>query len=369
MVILPFQAAAPTDPCEHAGWEAEQTLAHFLDREFANARNILLFHGLRFRRAIVAGRAPENTDDFTQIDHLILHPHGGAIAESKSVSGELRVDALGQWTRTWGSRSGRHGTHRIFSPIEQAKRQRRALVELLDLAEPPLLNKLLGVAQSRFGGFPVRALVAISERGEFHPAKGVTAKDVMKADQIPPAVRADIDAARAGAGFFGLIRSAVAEREATNHNLTPAELERISAYLLAKHTPLTLRPRTPAIKAPRPAEAAAPRPAPATSPTQPTPRREAVAPAKPPAPPARPDAPANLDPLVCIKCASMKIEVVYRRDYCILCAECQKYTALGLACPSCGQRTRIRKQGKSFYRDCEREQGGCGASTLFWVNA
>ncbi len=352
MVILPFQAVEPKDPRLHAGWEAEQQLAHFLDREFGNSRDILLLHGLRFPCAIVRGRAPDNDGDFAQIDHLILHPHGAAVVESKSVSGELRVDARDQWSRTWRSRSGRSGTENIFGPIEQARRQAKALTELLELADPPLLNKVLGIAQARFGGFPIRTLVAISEHGRFASASSVTADEVMKADIISRTVRDDINAARADAGFIGLIRSSIADREATTYNLTPDELNRISNYLLSKNAPrgLTAKasPRGESKSIASPARHPAPSPAPAPKPVN--------------------NATTKLDPLVCIKCASTNIEVVYRRDYCILCADCQGYTALGLACPSCGQRARIRKQGDSFFRDCDPTRGGCGASTLFWVN-
>ncbi len=355
MVIMPFEAKEPSDPRGQAGWAAEKQLAHYLDREFGNSRDILLFHGLRFKRAIVPGRAPENTEDFVQIDHLVLHPHGGAVIESKSVSGELRVDARGQWSRFWQAISGRSDTHQMPSPVEQARRQAKALSELLDLAEPPLLNKLLGVAQARFGGFPIRQFVAISEAGRFVPARSVDAPEVMKADQIALAVRTDIDHARSGAGLIGLIRTSVEKREATTHNLTREELQRIQAFLLSQHAQLVFSYR-------------APHPEPQSPQSRPV-----ATPARPPTPaqvtkPATVATSTHLDPLVCIKCASTNIEVVYRRDYCILCADCNGYTALGLACTACNQRAKIRKQGERFFRDCDHERGGCGASTLFWIN-
>ncbi|MGH7133870.1 MAG: nuclease-related domain-containing protein, partial [Phycisphaerales bacterium] len=213
MIHKPFSKHEPSDPLLNAGWEAEKQLAFYLEREYGAAKDVFVFNDLRF--ADVSG-------GFTQIDHLILYRHGIAIIESKSVSGELKVDRLGQWRRKWRSRSGRGGDDNIPDPLAQAERQAASLRRVLDSAEPPLLNKIVGLLQKYFGDFPIMPFVAISDNGRFSGDTRPYAEKVMKADQITGQINDQIASHRRHSGVKSLIFSK--PEELTIFNLADDEL-------------------------------------------------------------------------------------------------------------------------------------------------
>jgi len=338
MIIRPFNAPEPSDARLHAGWEAEKETAHYLDRQFGPFADIRLFHGLRFPTHL--------DDDAAQIDHLILYRHGIAIIETKSVSGTLHVDGHKQWVRRWRSRSGRSGESNIPSPVLQAERQATALRRLLGSARPPLMDKMAGLLQKSFRAFPIVPYIGISVGGRFEGETAPFDGRVMKADEVADAVIAQIDKHRKGSGLRGLLLAK--PEDCTVFTLNDGELDRITAYLSGQHTD---RGRA---ASPSPPVATATKP-----PPEPSEDNSAVL------------APSRLqkrDRLICTKCGEeRRIEVVYRRDYCLLCHACQGYTALGRACGFCAKAATIRKDGPEFYRDCRKENGGCGKQVVFWV--
>ncbi|MBX3357499.1 MAG: NERD domain-containing protein [Phycisphaeraceae bacterium] len=319
MIRKPFDQHEPrsTDILNHAGWTAEKDLAHFLAREYHTAVDIYVFNGLR---------VPDRAGGFTQIDHLILYRHGIAIIESKSVSGKLTVDRLGQWQRTWRSNPGK--PENIADPLAQADRQARSLRVLLDTAEPPLMSKTLGLLQTRFGAFPILTFVAISTNGRFAGHTKPYETSVLKADQITKRINEQIATHLRGSGFKGMLRAGIGD-EATDFTLSDAELSRIADYLMKQHTPPATSTRAP---------------------SQPTPAASI-----------RID---RLEALSCAKCRSINVQVEYRRDYCLKCADCGKYSPLAYTCPLCGKHAKIRKRGAEFYRDCDRPDG-CRQHTVF----
>lgn len=344
MIVKAFTAPEPNDPRLHAGWEAEKDLAHFLNRAFEPVPDVLLFHGLRFPIESLPG-------DAAQIDHLVLYRHGIAIIESKSVSGVLSVDRLGQWTRKWRGRSGRGGEDNIPDPTLQAKRQVDALRRLLDSSLPPLMDKRVGLIPMGFRNFPIEHYVAISTGGRFDGTTRPYEQRVMKADRITNSVNEQIDYHRKNSGWRGWIISK--PDEMTIFHLSDTELSRIRDFLLARDTLRSSGNTT--SKAQPPSVAALPE-------TVPSKQHAAPSGAAPPA-----SRLSKLDPLVCTKCGEEKaIEVVYRKDYCLLCHACEGYTSLGHACAFCGKHAFIRKDGPSFYRDCAKDAGGCGKQVVFW---
>src|SRR5574340_855439 len=77
----------PTDRFEQAGTAAEEQMAFYLRRAFADAPDVFVINDLRLVEA----------DDCAQIDHLVLHAFGMFIIESKSISGEVEVNEHGEW--------------------------------------------------------------------------------------------------------------------------------------------------------------------------------------------------------------------------------------------------------------------------------
>jgi hypothetical protein len=333
---MPFDKPKPgsrSGPMQSAGWDAEQDVAFRLDRAFGDPSrsDIRLFHDIRLPVTFASGNVADG--DFFQIDHLVLHRHGFALVESKSVYGDLNVDHLGQWRR----RSPGRETN-ISSPVTQVQQQAAALLHLCQSAAPALLNKLLGVAQQGFGHFPAAPFVAIGSKGRFTGATAPYEAIVMKVDQIVEAVSSEIERHRSRAGVLGFIRGTVARdtNDAGTFNLKPDELNRIQQFLLARHTPLVTR---------APEEAA--------------PRKPVTTAAMP-----RGGRMDRLEALSCRTCHGVKVKVVYARDYCLKCEACGKFSPLPCICPLCGKHATVRKSGLDHFRQCD-GKGGCGSETVF----
>ncbi|MGH7132900.1 MAG: hypothetical protein ACREJO_13240, partial [Phycisphaerales bacterium] len=113
-------------------------------------------------------------------------------------------------------------------------------------------------------------------------------------------------------------------------------------------------------------------PAASSQPVQPAP----LVPVRPAAPPTQPQAAAGpttptridrvdrLEALSCAKCKSINVQVIYARDYCLKCAECNKFSSLAYTCPLCGKHATIRKDDPAYYRDCDHADG-CRKQTVF----
>lgn len=62
-----------------------------------------------------------------QIDHILIHPHGVFVFESKNYSGTITVNENGRWTQTY-----RRVTRPIFNPLYQNKTHARMVNKLLE---------------------------------------------------------------------------------------------------------------------------------------------------------------------------------------------------------------------------------------------
>lgn len=340
MIAKPFSKLQPSrqaDPTHRAGWDAEQDAAFRLDRAFGDParKDIRVFHDIRLPATFASGATVEG--DYFQIDHLVLHRHGTALIESKSVYGDLHVDELGQWQRRSASRSTN-----IASPVTQVNQQAAALLRLFQSAVPPLLNKMFGLAQPGFASFPATPFVAIANNGRLTGATGPYEAIVMKVDRVVEAVSAEIDRHRRSAGVLGLLRGAVTRdsSDAGIFDLKPEEMDRIERFLLARHTPLFQATAAPS---------AAPAP-----PTSAAPQRGARI--------------ARLESLACGKCGSANVRIIYARDYCLTCDACGRFSPLPYVCPLCGKHATIRKNGADHFRECDGE-AGCGVQTVFWQSS
>ena len=226
MIALPFQDRPPRDHLDQAGINAERQLAHYLGRQFADDSRVDLFFGLR----IPLDRATGSRQDAVQMDALLIHCHGIAIIESKSVHDEVRVKKRGEWSRTWkGKALG------MRSPVEQVKQQADALRTLLQTNRTKLRGKVnLGLMQGGFRGCPIECFVAISDSGRITRDPPDSVPEVMKADQIADRVRKRIDRHQKFGGIVGLLRAAVANEKSDDGlwSMTQEERGRVREFLL-----------------------------------------------------------------------------------------------------------------------------------------
>ncbi|XQW83870.1 nuclease-related domain-containing protein [Thalassotalea piscium] len=124
-----------TTPTAKAGQKQEQDVAFFLRRAFKDQKQVYVINDFKFT----------HNDETAQIDHLIVYPYGFVLIESKSIKGEVKVNSLGEWTRSLnGKWSG------MASPIKQVELQQKLLKELLHENRAIILSKLLGFKQQTF---------------------------------------------------------------------------------------------------------------------------------------------------------------------------------------------------------------------------
>jgi hypothetical protein len=119
-----------------AGQKQEQNVAFFLRRAFKDHKQVYVINDFKFT----------HNDETAQIDHLIVYTYGFVLIESKSIKGEVKVNDLGEWTRSFSNNwSG------MASPIKQVELQQKLLREMLYANRGDILGKLLGIKQQSFG--------------------------------------------------------------------------------------------------------------------------------------------------------------------------------------------------------------------------
>jgi hypothetical protein len=298
---------------ERIGDAAEQQMAFYLRRRFGEHSEVRVFNDLRIERQ----------GEFAQIDHLILHKHGLIIIESKSVTGEVHVNAQLEFVRVFGKK--RTG---MPSPIQQAHRQGALLRQLLiDNKESLRHRKILGLVQGGFRACPIQVLVAISDQGIIkRPRQDVP--ELHKADQIPEQAHAIIE------------RHKKAYRITSPHNevwgrylFHPEEVVRITGFLLDHHVPLVVaKPEVAQIEQP---------------------------------PVCQEQSSRSLPMYLCMKCHSTNLEVRFGHSYYFKCLDCDGNTPIKNACRSCGAMTKTRKRGTEFSAVCS----ACGCSEVFFINS
>ncbi|MBB6577516.1 hypothetical protein HNP33_001572 [Comamonas odontotermitis] len=101
-----------------AGRSGERNAAHYLDRYYKDSPNLAVIHDLRL----------EMDGDVAQIDHLVIsRGFMFYLLETKSFSGNLRINEHGEFEVSYGSK--RYG---IPSPLEQSKRHEKVLSKWLE---------------------------------------------------------------------------------------------------------------------------------------------------------------------------------------------------------------------------------------------
>jgi len=285
------------DKCAKYGRAAEERMAFYLRRFFQEKDDIHVINGLRL----------EMNNDAAQIDHLVVHPYGMVVVESKSVLGKVQIKDDGQWVR-WSYDNESHG---MQSAVTQARLQVEFLRGFLARTskQKPFFQKL-----------SIDALVAISDSGVILWPKSGPLPEVSKADQIADRVLARI------AELSGSSEGKVA--------LDSKNTEKLCSFLCTAHSPLPLK-------------AAEPKTTYSAARTESKPIGGVVS-----------------DEKTCRHCGGYDLEVRYGYTYYFLCRDCGKNTPIKAMCDSCKEQARIRKKGDEFLAECEK----CGASKLYHVN-
>lgn len=162
------------DKFQVAGRKAEEQMAFYLRRYFASSDEIYVINGLKIHA----------NGESAQIDHLIIHPNGMLIIESKSVAEKIAVTADNQWIRKFGEKSTG-----MKSPIVQAEMQKMVFLQFA---------KNLDRFPNQFLGDNIQVLVAISDGGFIDWLDRMPISNVLKADQICDAAIKVIEFAAAG---------------------------------------------------------------------------------------------------------------------------------------------------------------------------
>lgn len=306
---------------ELSGRKAEEQMAFYLRRFFGSSTDVDVLNYLRI----------DLNGEVAQMDHLVLHPFGLLIVESKSVSDGVQITDDGQWMR-WFNRkpSG------MASPVTQAQLQGRLLKELL---EKTVKQK------GFFDQVRLDVLVAISDGGTITWPKSGALPEVCKADQVPDRINNRIEQ-------FRKLRKE-ADILTTDHRRVIAD------FLLKAHKPLE-RAASKVVPQHRVEE---PRPEYKVSPAIPASKALDInwGHVSKPA-----NKPALFPPKCCKHCQSSRLEARSGQyGYYFSCRDCNKNTPIKFACTACGGEGKIRKQGDSFFVECK----VCSESKLFHNNS
>lgn len=297
MILKELDPFNSDDRFMRAGRAAEEQMAFYLKRFFGSDPDVLVLNGIRL----------EAEGDAAQVDHLIVHPFGISIVESKSVHGKVQIKDDGQWIRWFGNNLSKG----MRSPITQARLQEQFFREVLGRAS----NNPAALA-----AIPFDLYVAISDEGVILWPKSGKVPGVCKADQVADEVAASIQARSVGKG----------------PRLTAESCSKLANFLIAKNQPLKPAKREDESNAATASEA----------------RAQVIA---------TPKAPAVSTSYICKHCSSAELEIRYAHSYFFHCRACDKNMPIKPACPACSAPAKLRKQKQEFFVDCEK----CGPAPYF----
>lgn len=277
-----------------AGRRAEEKMAFYLKRYFSDSHEILVLNHIRL----------EHNADAAQIDHLVLHPFGMIIIESKSVNGKVQIKEDGQWIRWYGPQS-----KGMASPLIQARLQAKFLKDYLNQ---------FAIPKDFFYTIPVTVKVAISDDGIILWPKDGKIPEVSKADQIADIVLSTLEQAK---------------NAHEKPLLSTQHLAKLADFLCKSHKPLTNKQT---IITDEKIET----------------EQESNSPKEPEISPS------------CNACNSHNLKIMFARTYYFNCLDCGKNMPIKTICPSCNAQNKLRKSKNEFYNECS----ACGTSSLFFTN-
>ncbi len=319
--VFPNGVGRDGDERAFYGHKQEQDVAFQLRREFGEHKQIHVINDLRL----------EHRGERAQIDHLILHPYGFIVIESKSIVGEVTVNAAGEWSRSYqGNWMG------IPSPIRQAELQKMVLRRLLSANVEKIISKLMGI-QGGVGGRDWQVLCAVSSTAILHRDKmpKKVAVRVVKTEFLAEKVKE----------IVGNIAIAFIKAKPS---FSKRELANIGSFLLEHTAQLSTTSgssdsalATPELAAhvdePAPHFSASPTPDVASLETEPTAQRQSL--------------------LACKQCgeANSLTGMYGQYGYYVKCGVCSTNTSMKQPCPACGWKSvRVSKDGPEYTGACRK---------------
>lgn len=335
MIVKELDPLKSNDKFEQAGHHAESQLAFYLKREFEYDPQIFVFNHLRLEKA----------GDACQIDHLVLHPYGMIIIESKSVTTRVEVNELGEWKRWFNN-----AWQGMPSPVLQAQRQGKFLKDYLEDNVEKLLNTMLFGKQAHFIKMPIDVFVAISDSGIINRPKNDNLENVSKADQVADKITAIITEYRKKNSLLSLVPPYMFDKD---------EIPRICEFLLTHHQPAKIKIAPPEKSTPV-----------ITKKIELIPKKIISV------------SPNNIHkpdfenkPVVkkininsqntCLHCQAKNLSILYGNSYYFKCHNCNKNTAIKNICSQCGNPEKTRKNGLQFFTECQK----CDTSRLLHTNS
>lgn len=326
MILKEKGKYAGDDDRGYYGHKQEKDVAFHLRREFGESDQILIINDLEI----------EHRGERAQIDHLVIHPFGFTIIESKSIVGEVQVNANGEWSRSYkGSWAG------IPSPIRQAELQKAALRGLLTDNLDKITNKILGL-QTTVAGREWTVLCAVSSSAILHrenmPKK--VSKQVVKTEFLGQAVK----------DLVGNTKIAILT---TRPKFSKKEMKNIGDFLLDHTADLS---RSTARREGLPEETREDR----RSNEPPTVAQEEKTP-EPASDPAPDSASQEAPPpdrieLACKSCgkADSLTGAYGQYGYYVRCGHCESNTTMKQPCPGChSKKVRLAKKGPDYSATCQ----------------
>lgn len=324
------------DERSKAGYQQEQDVAFYLRREFGNDPSILIINDLRV----------EYSRERAQIDHLVVHPYGLIVIESKSICGEVKVNSHGEWSRSYrGVWSG------MPSPVRQAELQEALLKNLLRDNVDKFLRRILGV-QTQINGRDWRTICAVSSSAILH-------RDEMPREIAERVVKSEFVVEKVlklvGSRMMGLV--------AAKPRFSQEEMDGIGEFLIKCHLGDTRT--SPSVTEPgSPPETATVKPEANTETHQ---QQTFIRTESELAPTAsmkplrvnleqNPSAQTPPSGFSCKKCGkSSDLHGQYGKfGYYVHCDSCGTNTSMKMDCPSCQSRqVRIHKSGTKYTSSCQ----------------
>jgi len=286
-------------PTAKAGQKQEQDVAFFLRRAFKDHKQVYVINDFKFT----------HNGETAQIDHLIVYTYGFVLIESKSIKGEVKVNGLGEWTR-----SLRNIWSGMASPIKQVELQQKLLREMLFENREDILSKLFGVRQQSFGMRCWDNLCAVS-------SNAVIDRDSMPNDVSKQLVKTEFLVDKLSE-IMKLKTYAIAKLNPfeTRPDFSDEELKSITSFLMAQ---LDVNKRVERVD------------------------KQEVAPVK---------LKANIDAALQCKSCGEKSDYTAqhgRYGYFIKCNKCETNTAMKIPCVSCrSKNTKVSKKKETYTLNC-----------------
>ncbi|GHF97455.1 nuclease-related domain-containing protein [Thalassotalea marina] len=288
-------------PMAIAGQKQEQDVAFYLRRAFKNHEQVFVINDFQF----------SHNDETAQIDHLIVYPYGFVLIESKSITGEVKVNQHGEWSRSFNQKwSG------IPSPIKQVELQQKLLKEYLHEHRAAILPKLFGIRQQSFGLRRWSAICAIS-------SNAIIERKAMPKEVSEQIVKSEFIADKLIEIMNIKHKLVSALTLDTRPDFSPVELQSITDFLLQNYA--------------------------STNYPEDKPKPEVTVEQ------AQPESFKTSSILKCKNCESSEhITPQYGRyGYFIHCSKCDTNTSMKMACPKCSSSTtKVNKRKNTYTLNC-----------------